>query len=256
MRIGIEKFLAPLLAAGMMVTGSTAFAASWTLNATDIATGGQTANVNISGGPSVDISVQSGRTIQPKTTPAGTQTRGTSGGVNGEIDVSPDFFDMNFSENVFLSNFRVAWLFPDGEYSDVGNEVAVFETYDAGGNLIDDFFLEAQSPTSAQFFSDASLSISSLVAGVTVNNIELAQDSNPASGGVWELVGASIFGDFDTLRLVGGDKDKIEGSRDSDFSFVSAEGAVVVPVPAALPLMAAGLGLLGLARSRRKRIAA
>ncbi|RVU34852.1 hypothetical protein EOI86_18605 [Hwanghaeella grinnelliae] len=254
MRIGLEKFLAPLLAAGMMVTGSTAFAANWTLNATDIATGVNSTNINISGGPSVEVSVQSGRTIQPKTTPANTQTRGTSGGVNGEIDVSPDFFDLDFSEDVFLSKLTVAWLFPDGEYSDVGNEVAVFETYDAGGNLIADFFLEAQSPTDAQIFTDASLS--TLVAGVTVNNIELAQDSNPKSGGVWELIGASIFGDFDTLRLVGGDKDKIEGSRDSDFSFVGAEGAVVVPVPAALPLMAAGLGLLGLARSRRKRIAA
>lgn len=255
MRVGLEKFLAPLLAAGMMVTGSAAFAANWSLNATDIAIGGNSDTVNISGGPTVEVSVQTGRTIQPKTTPGGRQTRGTSGGVNGEIDVSPDFFDLDFSEDVFLSKFTVAWLFPDGEYGDVGNEVAVFETYDAGGNLIDDFFLEAQSPTSAQFFSDAGLS--SVVSGVAVNFLELAQDSGPASGGVWELVGASIFGDFDTLRLIGGDKDQIEGSRDSDFSFVGAEGATaVVPVPAALPLMAAGLGLLGFVRGRRNRNAA
>lgn len=174
----------------MIVTGSTAFAANWTLDATDIATGVNSTNINISGSPSVVVSVQSGRTIQPKTTPAGTQTHGTSGGVNGEIDVSPDFFDLDFNEDVFLSKIAIAWLFPDG-------------------------------------------------------------NPGPAKGGVWELVGRSIFGDFDTLRLVGGDKDNIEGSRDSDFSFVNASGAVVVPVPAALPLMAAGLGLLGLVRSRR-----
>jgi hypothetical protein len=256
MRVGFEKVLAPLLAAGMIVTGSTAFAANWALDATDIATGVNSTNINISGGPSVEVSVQSGRTIRPKTTPAGTQTRGTSGGVNGEIDVSPDFFDLDFSEDVFLSKIAIAWLFPDGEYNDQGNEVAVFQTFDSTGNLLDDFFLEAQSATGAQLFTDSSLS--TLVAGVTVNNLELAQDGNPgpAKGGVWELVGTSIFGDFDTLRLVGGGKDNIEGSRDSDFSFVNASDAVVVPVPAALPLMAAGLGLLGLVRSRRKRIAA
>lgn len=256
MRVGLEKFLAPLLAAGMLVTGSTAFAANWSLNATDIATGVNSTTVNISGGPIVDVSVQTGRTIQPKTTQLGRATRGTSGGVNGEIDVPPDFFDLDFSENVFLSSLTIAWLFPDGEYNDQGNEVAVFETYDASGNLLADFFLEAQSATGAQLFTDSTLS--TLVAGVTVNNIELAQDGSPgpARGGVWELIGTSIFGNFDTLRLVGGDKDQIFGSRDSDFSFVNASGAVVVPVPAALPLMVAGLGLLGLVRSRRKRIAA
>lgn len=254
MKIGFEKVLGPVLAIGLLATGSTAHAANWSLDATDIATGVNSTSVNISGGPIVDVSVQAGRTIQPKTTPFGTQTRGTSGGVNGEIDVSPDFFDLNFSEDVFLSEFTVAWLFPDGEYGDTGNEVAVFETYDAGGNLLADFFLEAQSPTSANLYTDSTLT--TLALGVTVTNLELAQDSGPASGGVWKLSGDSIFGSFDTLRLFGGDKDKIDGSRDSDFSFVNASGAVVVPVPAALPLMAAGLGLLGLAKVRRKRIAA
>ena len=54
------------------------------------------------------------------------------------------------------------------------------------------------------------------------------------SGGVWAVSGASIFGDFDTLRLFGGDdlSAPAAGAADSDFSFVSAEGAAVVPVPA------------------------
>lgn len=243
-----------LCGAFVMASTSLASATTWTLNASDISTNVNSTSVNILGGPTVDVSVQPGRTIKGKTTQAGTQTRGTSGGVNGEIDVSPDFFRLDFDADVFLTELRIAWLFPDGEYGDHGNEVAIFETYDENGGFLDDFYLAAESLTTGNIYTDNSLS--TLVAGATVTNIEIAQDGSPgpASGGVWSVTGASIFGNFDTLRLLGGDDLSVPatGAADSDFSFVSATGAAVVPVPAALPLMLTALAGLGLAAMRRK----
>lgn len=246
-----------------MASASVASAANWNLNATDIATGVNSTTVNIIDGPTVEVSVQTGRTIQGKTThsPHFTQTRGTSGGVNGEIDVSPDFFDLDFDVDVFLNELTLAWLFPDGEYGDHGNEVAVIQTFDSAGNFLNDFFLEAKSPISAQLFTDSGLT--TLVAGAAVTNLEIALDGNndggaSKSGGVWQITGASIFGNFDTLRLVGGDDLAVPatGSADSDFSFVSASGAAVVPVPAALPLLGSALAGFALLGWRRKRFTA
>ena len=255
-----KKLFFGILGGAFLATTSIASAATWSLNAADIATGVNSTTVNIADGPSVDITVKAGRVIQGKTThaPFFTQTRGTSGGVAGEIDVADDFFDLDFSENVFLTEFRVAWLFPDGEYGDQGNEVAIFQTFDASGNLLEDFFLEAQTKTTAGLYTDDTLT--TLVAGVTVTNIEIAQDGSGGdqkSGGVWAVSGASIFGDFDTLRLFGGDdlSAPAAGAADSDFSFVSAEGAAVVPVPAALPLMLTALAGFGLMGWRRRRLA-
>lgn len=242
----------------LMASATVASAANWTLNASEIATGVNSTTVNITDGPTVDITVKAGRTIQGKTThsPFFTQTRGTSGGVGGEIDVADDFFDLDFDTNVFLTEFRVAWLFPDGEYGDQGNEVAIFQTFDASGSLLEDFFLAAESKTTANLYTDDTLT--TLVVGATVSNIEIAQDGSGGdtkSGGVWSVAGGSIFGTFDTLRLFGGDDLSVpaSGAADSDFSFVSAAGAAVVPVPAALPLMLTALAGFGLLGWRRKR---
>jgi len=244
----------------LLASASVASAANWTLTASQIATGVNSTTVNITDGPSVEVSVSDGRTIEPKTThsPFFTETRGTSGGVNGEIDVANDFFDLDFSENVFLSELRVAWLFPNGEYGDQGNEVAIFQTFDSSGNLLEDFFLEAQTKTTAKLYTDDTLSV--LVAGATVTNIEIAQDGSGGdtkSGGVWSITGLSILGTFDTLRLFGGDdlSAPAAGAADSDFSFVSASGAAAVPVPAALPLFMTALAGFGLLGWRRKRSA-
>lgn len=247
----------------LMASASVASAANWNLEASDIFTGQNSRTIDIDDGPQVVVSVQQGRTIQGKTThaPFNTQTRGTSGGVNGEIDVSPDYFDLDFDTDVFLNEITVAWLFPDGEYGDHGNEVAIFQTFNANDDLLNTFYLEAQEYEVAKLYSDSGLS--NLVAGVTVTNLEKALDGNndggePKSGGVWQITGASIFGNFDRLRLVGGDDLAIpaSGAADSDFSFVSASGAAVVPVPAALPLLGTALAGFALVGWRRKRLAA
>jgi len=266
--------MAPLLAAGLMVTGSTAFAANWTLDAvTDIVPGAQSRTVTVAAGLDVTVSVPTNELIKSKnfTVFSGGKAIGTTDSPDGEIDISPDFMNFDFTNDVFLSSITIGFLFPDGEHNDVGDEVAVFKTFDSLGNELNDFYLQATGATEATLYDsyDSGTSILSGVLAETgvaglinVTNLSHALDGNsdspdPKGDGVWEISGTNIFGDFDTLKLFGLDKPPVGGgSKDSDFSFVTASGAAVVPVPAALPLMMAGLGLLGLVRSRRKRIAA
>ncbi|MEQ9488658.1 MAG: VPLPA-CTERM sorting domain-containing protein [Alphaproteobacteria bacterium] len=250
----------------LVASASVASAANWSLEASDIFTGQNSRTIDIDDGPQVVVSVQQGRVIQGKEThaPYYTQTRGTSGpgGVPGEIDVSPDYFDLDFDTDVFLSELTVAWLFPDGEYGDHGNEVAIFQTFSANSiDPLNTFYLEAQEHEVAKLYSDSGLN--NLVDGVIVENLEIAwdgvNDDGPKSGGVWKISSlTSIFGDFDRLRLVGGDDLSVlaSGAADSDFSFVSASGAAVVPVPAALPLLGTALAGFALVGWRRKRLAA
>jgi len=259
-----RPWIAGAVAGACLLGGATAANASvWTLNAAQIDTGVNSDTVDITDGPTVDVSVMPNRTIKGKTTPAGTITRGTSGGVNGEIDVNPDYMEFNFDTNVFLDSLEIAWLFPDGEYGDQGDEVAVFETY--GSNAVPGadaplatFYLRAEDLEQGNLYHD--FLFTSMVNGVTVTNLEIAQDGNPGpkSGVVWRIAGDNIFGNFDTLRMFGGDdlSEPAGGNADSDFSFVSAGGAAVVPVPPALPLLATGLGFLGFLRWRRNKLAA
>ena len=230
-------------------------ASTWTLNAADLTTGVKSQSVSITDGP--DAFVTSFSKLSRKNTPQGTIAVGTKGGnVRGEIDALPQFLQFDFSGDVFLNSFRIAWLYPDGEYGDQGNEVAVFETYDTNGNLLNDFFLQAETKTSATLYADQGLSTALLAASIV--GTELAQDGRGeggnAQGGVWEIASSSLFGDFDTLKIFGAMITNTSGKASgSDFSFVSATGAAAVPVPAALPLLLTGLAGLGALRFSRKR---
>jgi hypothetical protein len=64
------------------------------------------------------------------------------------------------------------------------------------------------------------------------------------------LTGLSLFADTVRFRAGG-----IGTSDDGSFN-VTAAGLEVVPVPAALPLLLAGMGALGVASRRKKRKAA
>lgn len=249
--------------------------AAWVLDADDIALGSNTAFVDIAtvngntSGPGVDIMAGPGRKISSKTTQGSNElTIGTSHGVHGEIDAgdgiggADDFLSFDFSRNIFLESLTLAFLYPDGEFGDKGNEVAVI---DIDGQQ--QFYLEAQTSGSATIYSDffgTGHANNQEAAGLKVNLIDLAIDGRNdgglgARGGIWEIVAdapaaASLFGDFDTLKLFGSTLNNTSGNGSgSDFSFVSLSGAAsVVPVPAALPLMATGLMGLALLGRRRK----
>ena len=252
------------------LTGSVAFVfstaaegASWSLDASDVldAMGATPQNSVIidtstldgnTMGPTVEIFVPEDDVIADKTTPAGTDTIGTQSNVEGEVGSLPNYLQFDFSGLVGLESLDLAWLFPDGEYGDIGNEVAVIETRDADGNLLEDFFLQAESADSATLYADSDLLTE--LSSLSVVNKELAQDADPgpAGGGVWSLEDAQFLGSFSTLRLFGGIDPDNPGANASDFSFASLVGVSAVPVPAALPLFITALIFLGIA-GRMKR---
>lgn len=232
-------------------SGSAASAATvWLFDADDLRAGRNsksqvvdlsTKNGNISG---PEVTVTSKKNLKFKNTAIG-KAIGTNGGVRGEIDTGPSVF-FDFDREVFFNEFTVAWLFPDGQYGDKGDEVALFKTYDANDSLLDSFTLRATDFTTGAF------------SGVgTVENLHIAK--KPGDG-VWKISGDNIFGNFSKLELSGSTITNNSGkSSGSDFSFFSAQGAgtiAPVPVPAALPLLASALGGLGLLSWRRKQNAA
>lgn len=196
---------------------------------------------------------------------------GTSAAPTGEVNNEGLRFD--FDETVFLTQLTVAHLYPAGEHDDANGEVGVFEITRAN-NTVDTFFLRPDSETTASLYSSLSFSVADLVPLVTVVNlqeaidgkndttdgpndvvIEKASQQGPGNqGGVWQILGDNIFGDFVSLVIRGLDQDNINGNTpDSDFSFVAAGGATaVVPLPAALPFLLTGLAGLALVSRRRK----
>lgn len=220
---------------------SPASAANWLFDADDLLAGATPQIVNLgavngnTSGPTVTVT--SGSNLSFKNA-GSTVAIGTQSGVNGEIDTGPSVF-MTFDQTVSLTEMTIAWLFPNGQYGDSGNEVASFRTYDAGGLFLNEFTLEATG------FEDA------LFSGIgDVANLSPAQ--SPLFG-IWKITGLDIFGAFSILELSGSVINNQTGnSSGADFSFVSARGASVVPVPAALPLMLLGIGAFGLVAKRRR----
>lgn len=241
MKTFIPFTLATALAA--LVTVSTpSMAANWLFDANDLSAGAtpqtvdlSTVNGNLSG-PSVTVFSDSNLSF--KNTAVGAAI-GTATRVNGEIDTGPSVF-FTFDEAVTLSELTVAWLFPDGQYGDNGDEVASFRTYDAADNVLDTFTLRATGFTTAVFSAPG-----------VVTNLHRAEAPDD---GVWRIAGLDLFGAFTKLELSGSLLTNTSGnSSGSDFSFVSARGATVVPVPAALPMFILGIGAIGLVAKRRKK---
>lgn len=241
------KFFGKLASAAVVVMGmsSPAFAANWLFDANDLVAGATPQTVDLStvngntSGPSV--TVLSDSNLSFKNTAVGAAI-GTATRVNGEIDTGPSVF-FSFDQAVSLTEFTVAWLFPNGQYGDNGDEVASFRTYDAGNNVLNTFTLRATGFTTAIFSAP----------GVVTN---LHQAKSPDDG-VWRISGDDLFGTFTKLELSGSLLTNTSGNASgSDFSFMSARGATVVPVPAALPLMVFGLGAIGMIARKRKSRAA
>lgn len=236
-----------LAAAVAIVMGlsTPASAASWLFDANDLTAGStpqvvdlSTVNGNTSGPV---VTVTSASNLSFKNTAVGAAI-GTATRVNGEIDTGPSVF-FTFDQAVSLTEFTIAWLFPNGQYGDSGDEVASFRTYDGNDNVLGTFTLRATGFTTAIFSAPG-----------VVENLHLAKSPHH---GVWRVSGDNLFGNFTKLELSGSQLTNTSGTASgSDFSFVSVRGATVVPVPAALPLMVIGLGALGLLAKRRRSLQA
>lgn len=237
-------------AAALLLSGAVgASNAAWIIDAGNLTQGQNSITLDVSTingnteGPIVDVTASTN--FKQKNTPGGRIAVGTQGGqVDGEIGSigTGEHITFSFDRPVFLSQFTIAWLFPDGQYGDVGNEIAVF-TVDGQR-----FELEATGFTSGVLrnsIGDVILDTGSL------GGISVLEQAKEPHGGVFQLSAANIFGNFSTLVLQG--SEPAMGHQGSDFSFVSMEGAAVIPVPAALPLMVTGLAALGLLRWRRRR---
>ncbi|WP_425405732.1 hypothetical protein [Hwanghaeella sp.] len=276
-----------------------AAAASWVIDSQDVLGFGlgaaTTGSIDISGlngnvdGPSVTVSASGGLTLQRKSIPSLSRSAlfetdggsiskvlGTSAPPTGEINNEGLTFD--FSNQVFLNQLTVAHLYPAGEHNDSFGEVGVIEVTRA--NLsIDSFYLRPDSETTASLYSSLSFTSADLVPLVTVVNLQPAIDGqNDGSdgpgdivvekssqggpgnqGGVWQILGDNLFGDFVSMTLRGLDQDNIGGNTgDSDFSFVAAGGAIsAVPLPPSLAIFLSalvGLGFLSRKRSENQAL--
>lgn len=233
-----------------------------------------------SGGPSVTVTPPGGLNVTTKSIPGLSRAdllQTDSGTINKVIgtnvapsgEVNNEGLGFTFSESVFLNQLTVAHLYPAGEHNDTIGEVGVFEVT-RSNFTVDTFYLRPDSETTASLYSSLSFSAADLVPLVTVTNLQPATDGNNDSsdgpgdivsetneGGVWQILGDDIFGDFISLTIRGLDQVGVSGTKDSDFSFVAAGGATtVVPVPAALPLLLTGLAGFGLITRRKGRRAA
>lgn len=271
--------LAPLVSAS---------ATSWVVDSKDILGFGQGAtssgSIDIGGlsgntdGPSLVVSTSGGLTLSGKAIPslsksslfetdAGSINKvlGTSAPPSGEINSEGLSFE--FSNQIFLNQLTVAHLYPAGEHNDSFGEVGVIEVTRA--NLaVDTFYLRPDSETTASLYSSLSFTSADLVPLVTVVNLQPAIDGqndgsdgpgdivNETSnqGGVWQILGDNLFGNFIAMTLRGLDQDGINGNTgDSDFSFVAAGGAVsAVPLPPSMAVFLAGLVGLGFLSRNRK----
>lgn len=279
-----------IAAPAVLVPVLPATAASWVIDSQDIIGFGLGTSVSssidissLSGntdGPSVVVSAPGGLKLAAKAIPSLARSAllqtdggsinkvlGTSAPPSGEINSEGLRFD--FSNQVFLNQLTVAHLYPAGEHNDSFGEVGVIEVTRA--NLtVDSFYLRPDSETTARLYSSLSFTSADLVPLATVVNLQPAIDGrndfidgpgdivNETSnqGGVWQILGDNLFGNFIALTLRGLDQDNIGGNTgDSDFSFVAAGGAVAaVPLPPSLMIFLSGLVGLGfLARSRRDR---
>lgn len=159
------------------------------------------------------------------------------GAVDGEIDGATEAIEFAFSEPVTIDALCVSFLYTDGNFGDVGDEVARFVT-DLG-----DFTLIATTASSATWTSPSG----------AVSNISLGNNSG---GGEWLLAttfrdaGGIFGGPITSLELRSG----VPGAQGkfSDFAFVTTTFSASLPTPGAGALLgAAGL----VAASRRRRAA-
>lgn len=241
-----------LLTVGIMLLATSSVAGAFQISYNDL-TPGQTYVSNALDGwfaqayESYDMSGQSVNGTFGWKTVGDVTAAGVTGGAPGnEIDSDEAIF-VGFNSAQIVSEISLAFLYPDGEFGDKGNEIAVIVPYLANQNgdiqmlapVYLQFTLEATGFTSAVWSGSG-------LYGSTVVNLAEAQD-NPQSGALWQI--NNPFGNMQIDGLLFLTQDPYTGASDGDYSLYSISTSQV-PVPAAVWLL--GSGLVGLVGLRRK----
>lgn len=203
-------------------------ASAVTINYTDLPAGSNAANLVL--GP-VSVAVTSPvRNFEYKTVNGVTGVGISGGAVSGEID-NDESIDFDFSEGVYLNTLQVCFLYTDGNFGDVIDEIAKIVT-DVGT-----WTLTATSATVGTWSGPAG----------TVTNVSIATEAGGASW-IIDAPGDGIFGQAITsLSLQSGFPST--QSKKADYAFQSLDFSREIPSPGALACMAAA-GLVGLTRRR------
>lgn len=215
---------ASIIVAASFVAAAGSVASASIIHHTELPNG--QASVNMSK-DSLGIAVSTSvRTFKSKTTNGTTGTGVKGGNVNGEID-SSESITFLFAMPVFITGLQIGQLYTDGNFGDINDEAAQFDT-DAGS-----FTIVADTATSA--FWDGF--------GNAVN----ISPGHQQAGGEWRIEGANIFGSPITeLTLRSGSPGG--NATFGDFTFVELS-YTAIPTPGTIAL--ASLGGLMMIRRRR-----
>lgn len=165
--------------------------------------------------------------------------QGTSGEIGAAAEQAMVFdFTARPGGGVDLGHLQIAFLYPDGEFNDVGNEIADIAITNTGGTKT--VSLTATGPTTSSLTGGA---------GSSATNLLIAQE--PQGGGLWQIdfSGDAAFDGVTQMTLSSGAPGS--SSEAADYAFVQV---AEVPAPATLGLL--GAGLIGLGALARRQSAA